>query len=419
MAAEPPEYDRLSLRANAVFSPSAPIDSLELLAGRFNQFKEIVTACARRGQHAVLYGERGVGKTSLVNVLQPLIERFSGAEGIPVVLVSCDANDTFASVWRKIFSNIAVSRDKQPMGFASEPETVTSALSDYLENGISPETVRRFLSPIVESRAMIIVVDEFDRMRRDQTGFFSDTIKLLSDRSVNATIIPVGVADSVDRLIDHHRSVERSLAQIRMPRMSMEEIDDIIVKRLTRALGMSIKDETLRRISRLSHGLPHYAHLLGLHVAQAALARESLEVAPADIVEAINGALNESQLSIRNLYSQATASPRTDSRFGQVLLASALAPNDSLGYFTAAAVRGPMSAIMKRPCDISSYSRHLNRFTSEARGPVLRKQGQKRRYRYRFINPLLQPYVTLKGIADGMVSESRISRLARNNGPGG
>lgn len=418
MTAETPDYGRLSLEANAVFSPSAPIDSLELLAGRLSQFKEILAACARRGQHGVLYGERGVGKTSLANVLQALIEHLSDTGGIPVVLVSCDANDTFASVWRKIFSNIAVSEDKQPMGFGAEPEIVTSALSDYLENGISPETVRRFLSSMVESRAMIIVVDEFDRMHHDQTGRFADAIKLLSDRSVNATIILVGVADSVDQLIRHHRSVERSLAQIRMPRMSMEEIDEIIVKRLTRALGMSIKDETLRRLSRLSHGLPHYAHLLGLHVAQAALARGSLEAEQADVKEAINGALNESQLSIRNLYSQATASPRTDSRFGQVLLASALAPNDSLGYFTAAAVRGPMSVIMKRPCDISSYSRHLSQFASDARGPVLQKQGQKRRYRYRFINPLLQPYVTLKGIADGMVSESKISRLAKNNGLG-
>lgn len=419
MAEGKTDYFELSLQANAVFSPSAPIDSLGLLVGRINQCTEILAACDRRGQHAVIYGERGVGKTSLVNVLQAMMARFGNSADASVFLVSCDVNDTFASVWKKVFSNIYVSEDRQPMGFASKPETVTSALSDYPENGISPETVRRVLSSIIESRAMIIVIDEFDRMRADLTDPFADTIKLLSDRSVNATIVLVGVADSVDQLIRHHRSVERSLAQIQMPRMSMEELDEIVKRRLVNRLGMTIRKNMINRISRLSHGLPHYAHLLGLHVARAALERESLEVEQADIKEAINGALHESQLSIRNLYSQATASPRTDSRFGQVLLASALAPNDSLGYFTAVAVRGPMSAIMKRPCDISSYSRHLNRFTSAARGPVLQKQGQKRRYRYRFTNPLLQPYVTLKGIADGMVSESRISRLARNNGPGG
>ena len=49
------------------FSPGAPIDDLNLLAGRAKQIDQMLDAVLQRGQHAILYGERGVGKSSLAN----------------------------------------------------------------------------------------------------------------------------------------------------------------------------------------------------------------------------------------------------------------------------------------------------------------------------------------------------------------
>ena len=49
------------------FSPGAPIDDLNLLAGRIHQIEQMVDAVVQRGHHAILYGERGVGKSSLAN----------------------------------------------------------------------------------------------------------------------------------------------------------------------------------------------------------------------------------------------------------------------------------------------------------------------------------------------------------------
>jgi DNA polymerase III gamma/tau subunit len=56
-------------RGGEVFTPSAPIDNQALFAGRVNQLNRIIGAVSQRGQHAILFGERGVGKTSLANVL--------------------------------------------------------------------------------------------------------------------------------------------------------------------------------------------------------------------------------------------------------------------------------------------------------------------------------------------------------------
>ena len=400
-----PDYGRLALEAGRVFSPAAPIDDRALFAGRVQQLRALLDAAGRRGQHAVIYGERGVGKTSLVNVIPKLGEALISH---PTILVNCDGTDDFASVWEKVFGQLQWTEEQPGLGFRAPAVEVTKNLVDRLPKPIMPGTVMQVLSSAARRDGPIIVMDEFDRIPGTQTSLFADTIKSLSDRSVNATIVLVGVADSVDQLIVEHESVERALAQIQMPRMSAEELHEIVEKGLER-LNMGTAPEALRSISRLSHGLPHYTHLLGLHAARAALDREAMRIAEDDVDTAIGNALAGAQQSIRTIYNKATVSPRRESLFKQVLLASALAPTDPLGFFSPVDVRGPMSRIMGKAYDIPSFSRHLNEFASAKRGPVLQRAGEERRYRYRFVNPLIQPYVTMQGLAENLIDRDMLA----------
>ena len=57
-----------------------------------------------------------------------------------------------------------------------------------------------------------------------------------------------------------------------------------------------------------------------------------------------------------------------------------------------------MTAIMKKNYDIPSFARHLASFANAERGSVLKKSGVKRRFRYRFTDPLMQPFVIMKGL---------------------
>ena len=98
----------------------------------------------------------------------------------------------------------------------------------------------------------------------------SDTIKSLSDYAVATTILLIGVADSVDELIQGHQSIERALVQVPMPRMSDGEVKEIVVKGLSR-LQMGIEPDSLDELIALSQGLPYITHLLALHTARAAL----------------------------------------------------------------------------------------------------------------------------------------------------
>ena len=55
------DWRALSWNILDAFSPGAPIDELDLLAGRTAQIDRMLDTVAQRGQHAILYGERGVG----------------------------------------------------------------------------------------------------------------------------------------------------------------------------------------------------------------------------------------------------------------------------------------------------------------------------------------------------------------------
>ena len=82
------------LEVAKAFSPSAPIDDKSLFAGRIQQITAILTAVGQKGQHAIIYGERGVGKTSLANVIHDFVSA-QGGNAVRVAKVNCDASVTF------------------------------------------------------------------------------------------------------------------------------------------------------------------------------------------------------------------------------------------------------------------------------------------------------------------------------------
>ena len=103
---EPELLDRMRLVAEA-FRPAAPIDRRGLFSGRSDEIAELFSVVAQPGQHAVVYGERGVGKTSLVTVVAELL----AGSGVATARAICDSSDDFSSVWRKALSEIPVESD--------------------------------------------------------------------------------------------------------------------------------------------------------------------------------------------------------------------------------------------------------------------------------------------------------------------
>lgn len=403
MAAADQRWETLAQEAGRAFSPTSPIDEKGLFSGRADQLRRVIDAINQKGQHAIIYGERGVGKTSLANVLSSHL--FHPQASILAPRINCDSQDEFETVWRKAFDQIAMLTRPTP-GFIPAPSRPPS-LTEALRGDITPDSVRRALTALSDTSLPIFIVDEFDRLQTRTRRAFADTIKNLSDHGVPATVVMVGVGDSVDELIEEHQSVERALVQIQMPRMSTQEITTILTTGVGR-LAMAINEGAKSRIALLAQGLPHYAHLLGLYSARVALDRRSMEVSGADVAEAIRKALDNAQASIRNTYFEAIRSARKDNLFCAVLLACALARTDELGFFAAQDVRPPIRKITGKSYDIPSFAQHLTEFTEHKRGPILMKSGSKRLYRFRFINPLMQPFVIMQGVVNGQIDSESI-----------
>ncbi len=384
---------RLLGRINKAFTPNTPIDSRSVFAGRKKQVESLINAISQRGSHAVLFGERGVGKSSLARtIFDFLVLVFDDASGYHHAMLNSAEAMSFEAIWKSIFKQLTF----------EQSDGTTATLDGALEQNPNSENIREVFQLV--DYPTIITIDEFDRIEdQDVRVKMADTIKTLSDNAVRTTLILVGVAASVDDLIGEHQSIERAIKQVPVPRMSKAELLEIVDNGLVQCPGMTIDQDARERMADFAQGLPSYTHLLARETAlytvrqnRSHIRREDLD---AGIKESVDGQLGTSL----TLYNKATTAAR-GIYFKPVLLACALAPKDEKGYFYAKDIVKPLKAIIPNAPGIQQFAQHLKDF-SENRGPVLERDGR----RYRFIKPLMGPYVILRGLTDGLIREEQLS----------
>ena len=401
----------LEVKVAASFRPAAPISQADLFAGRADEIRKILDVAMIPGQHAIIYGERGVGKSSLANILPEWIAR-AGLSNVVAAKVSCDSTDDYESIWRKLFQEIEFSAPVRQLGFLAGTELKKFSLAATQGEGepITPNLIRRVLREL--SYNFILIIDEFDVLTSPRSKhLFAETIKTLSDYSVPATLVLVGVGTTIDDLLVEHASVDRALVQIPLPRMDFEDLEEIIDKGSVSA-GMPVERHVREMIARLSHGLPHYTHLLGLYSFRAALDDLRRNVTDEDFWTAVGVAARGMQESVSQNYTAAVHSNYPGSMFEEVLLACALCPMDLTGAFAPNHVKIALAVIKRRDSyTIAHFTRHLEEFSSQKRRNILRKVGSPRRYRYQFTDSLMQPFVVIHGLAKGLITEDNLEEV--------
>ena len=158
-------------RVGKVFSPGAPVNKYALFAGRREQVADVINAVNQRSQHVVLFGERGVGKTSLANVLGEIFAD-SSIGGLNSGTVNCDRKDIFSTLWHKALREISVNSD----------ETPDATLNEWLQKDVTPEDVRYLLGFL--RNQTIVILDEVDLIQDIGTK------ALLAEQSKVWRIIP-------------------------------------------------------------------------------------------------------------------------------------------------------------------------------------------------------------------------------------
>jgi Cdc6-like AAA superfamily ATPase len=419
----PAESEDLAAKAGTVFRPRTPINTRELFAGRWEQLMTISDSVAQTGLHIVIFGERGVGKTSLANVIDPLLhvmeESAAGDNPSPrlVVKVNTHIGDSFAEIWQRAFDEVYWHENKPTIGFGADTTRKRVSLRSALSVSDSPsiDEVRRTLAILKRS---VFIFDEFDRGPQSLGKSFTDLIKALSDYAVDTTIVIVGVSDTVDNLIRDHASIRRSMVEILLPRMTEQELKDILDK-ASNALGVVFSGEAESLIVHMSQGLPHYTHLIGLHSVREAAKRLSRRIEASDVRTSFAKAVQQAVQSIQDKYLQSTRSAYKNALYGKVLLACASAAStakDALGYFHPSDVVRPISIVLKRPSvEIATFQKHINEFCEDDRGPVLERSGSPRAYRYRFRDPLLPPFIFMNSLSGGVIDARELVTLTESD----
>ena len=339
---------KLRAKCGLVYSPSAPVDRLQLFAGRTEQVKSIARAITTRGKHAIMYGEPGVGKTSLAMVMK---EIFDDIDDVRVYKVNATEDDTFDSIWRRTVSQIRVIVESSPEAAAELAEYTIDQYADS-ERDITPGDINPLLARACDvNTSLVLVFDEFNRLNVECSSRFPDAIKDLSDNSVNATIVIVGVARDVGELIGNHTSIQRCLSQIPMEPMSNFELRDII-DRAAKQLGMQYDEDAIHLIVGLSQGFPHFTHLLAQEATYCAIDGHVASITSAHVEQGITSALNETDQTLRTDYTKAGDAQRGGTLYPIVVLACAMADTNPVGEFNSAAVRGPLRKLTGKDYNI-------------------------------------------------------------------
>ena len=182
-------------------SPTSPIQSQEHLFGRSKQLQRIEQALYAPGRSVFIYGDRGVGKTSLAHTVA-----FSHqASRHDPVLLACLPTTTFSGLLAKALCALRPDLSKRSstthsakvgyrgMGLEvgrtvqAEPELQTT----YDVNGVIAKLLS--IAAARNNENTVVVVDEFDRMSSDEErAQFADFIKQVARKHHARLRAPAG-----------------------------------------------------------------------------------------------------------------------------------------------------------------------------------------------------------------------------------
>jgi len=373
---------------NEIFTPSSPIENKEFFCGRVEVLEQIKETVLEKGQHAVVFGPRGAGKTSLANMVQYLFENQL------TIKITCHRNDSFKTIWERALRKIKFVNNFNTLGFIPGEKSELVSMNVPHAEDINPTEIEEILSRI--DIGILFIFDEFDIIRSGEVkAQMADMIKLLSDNQPHVTLIVVGISQSVDKLIGEHQSIERCIRQIELPLMAEKESRELVRDNLG-LLGLSIKGPIMEKMIDLSSGFPNYLHLLCKYAAQEAIVNDKTEIDNLYFNHAISKSIANSDHSIRNAFSKASGISAGSSEIAYILLACALAETQNDNSFSKSDVITNYNKITGKINDEKAVNQILSLLCKREKAEILTRLGRQKDARFRFRKPLLKAFVKMK-----------------------
>ena len=362
-------------------------------------------ALREAGGQVILYGDTGVGKSSLL--------RYAAAdEGMEVVAVECLSSKSYEDLVedaiRKLVDIKEISRTtKTSVGGSVEAEgkvkflvSIKGRLFGERQSGKEFEVVEEtpidaLLSAMQASGTQLLVLDNFQNItHRETRHLVAQTMEFLADRSAESGDIKaviIGIAEDAPSLIGGSGSFRRRATEIGVPRMPDDEIRAVLTRGF-QLLDIEVDSRILDRLVFYSDGFPYFAHLLGLHLARWARRGNSGALNEADVDKALKRAVNSVDRSYAERLEKAFEAGG-DIQPRKTIL-RILAESERREWKSADVIAAWEEVHGKR--DAYQFLHvALAALLDEKHGKVLRRKGTRNKYIYQFDDPYMRPYLRL------------------------
>ncbi len=281
-------FARERVKIRNAFTPAQPVVDSRMFAGRSKTLMNMIRAVEDQRMHLVIFGERGVGKTSLLQMLSMAARE---ARYI-VVYVSCGATSDFSETFRTVAAEIPLIYHSgvSPISAMSD---AGKTLLDILGSGrVAPRQFADAAAKLVGTR-VIVMLDEFDRtgsaeFRRD----IAELIKTLSDMSARVQLVIAGVAGDLVDLMEQIPSIRRSVSALQISAMAEQEVRELIANG-ERSSGIAFEAPAADYVVAAACGSPYLANLVCHLAGLAALDAGRVRIAAKDVATAVDAAMDD------------------------------------------------------------------------------------------------------------------------------
>ncbi len=383
-----------------VFTPHIPVDDISHFFGREDEATRLVSVINSPGQHILLYGDRGVGKTSLAKITCKLIlQKIQKGDFFEK---RCDSDDTFSSIFEDPLEKCGID-----LSFKEETRThnqgggagintgfVKADLSSKRErketkiSSFKPDSPS-WVAKQIGSLSGILLIDEADAISNNSDKKkIAELIKLLSDSNSPFKIVVVGIAQTGEELTAGHPSVERCLKEVALQRMTEDDLKKIILNGM-RKLSLRPDDAVVDKIVDISAGYPHFAHLVSLKCAESAILSKNKHITKETLKGALDESVKDSEGALQRMLESTLRALNKPQEYKFLLLTASYC---STPEFRSSELRDKLQEKFGIDVDSKALSRRLTKLTEGDRVTILEKPA---RGCFKFTDPRMPSFLKM------------------------
>jgi len=382
-----------------------------------------------RGLVPLVFGEYGVGKTSMARYLRRAeeaagrlvhIESVAG-KSMADVLSQCLEKVGYTVQRKRVSSDSTHVGHEQSgqakAGFAWLEAVIGSKRTRSQATGQTREEEVIVTSPtssrvleVCEANGLVLLIDELHKASDSFSEELANFLKAYGNANCRAfKIILLGTASEATRLVTIDPGIDRLITEIHLRAMDETEACYVVEEGM-KSLAIMVNTAEVRKLVDVCVGSPNILQYLCLECAEAAWERRPRVVEPADVANSLRDYVESREARLYRTYMAAIETVGDRRYRKQVLHAMAECEDE---YVTMEQIRDGVTRKIGQTVPSSTLSGPLRDLKSPKYGPVLqdvkRPDASGRLANYTvFVDPTLKAFVRLLARKAAIVGEEKV-----------